>query len=137
VDHASARGNGGDAVASALAVSARGSGQSYDPDARLYAGACLGCHYNAPPAPLAARPELALTSALRLPEPDDLIHVVLDGIGLHEGGPGLTMPNYGSGLSNQDVARIAAYLRRSRTQLPAWHDLQKKVADIRQQPASQ
>lgn len=137
VDHAAARGNGGDAVARALAVSARGSGQSHDPDARLYAGACLGCHYNAPPAPLAARPELALTSALRLPEPDDLIHVMLHGIGLHEGGPGLTMPSYGSGLSDHDIARIAAYLRGSRTQLPAWHDLQKKVAEIRQQPASQ
>ena len=39
-------------------------------------------------APLPARPELALNSALTLPEPTNLIHVVLDGIGITEGGLG-------------------------------------------------
>jgi hypothetical protein len=49
-------------VKEALARSSLGSTREYDPDARLYAGACLGCHYNAGPTPLAVRPELALNT---------------------------------------------------------------------------
>ena len=36
-------------------------------------------------------------------------------------------------LSDADIARIAAYLRRTRTELPPWPDLEKKVAAIRRQ----
>src|SRR5260370_38731925 len=68
------------AVSGALATSNLGSGQEYDPDANLYAAACMSCHYNAGPVPLRARPELALNSALTLPEPNNFIQVVLKGI---------------------------------------------------------
>jgi cytochrome c553 len=122
-------------VKSALATSYLGSGQEYDPDARLYAAACMSCHYNAGPNPLPARPELALNSALTLPEPTNFIQTVLKGIGSTEGAPGLVMPAYASSLSNGDVARLAAYLRRTRTKLPPWTDLEKKVAAIRQDSA--
>jgi mono/diheme cytochrome c family protein len=134
VDHAAAREVATDAaVSKALATSALGSGAEYDADALLYAGACIGCHYNAPPNPLPARPELALNSALTLSEPTNLIQVVLHGIGIRDGGPGLVMPGYASALSDADIARLAAYLRRSRTDRPPWRDLENQVAAIRQQ----
>ena len=120
----------------ALQTSHLGSGQEYDPDARLYAAACVACHYNAGPTPLAARPELALNSALTLPEPTNFIHVVLDGIGVGEGGPGLVMPGYAAALSDADIARLAAYLRRTRTNVPPWTDMEKRIAAIRQQWSS-
>ena len=83
VDHSAARtADLNAAVTKALATSPLGSGQEYDPDARLYAGACLGCHYNRRPNPLPGRQELALNSALTLPEPTNFIHVVLNGIGV-------------------------------------------------------
>jgi mono/diheme cytochrome c family protein len=137
LDHAAARmAVANAAVSKALASSRLGSGQEYDPDARLYAGACIACHYNAGPAPLPERPELALSSALILPEPTNFIHVVLDGIGLGEGGPGLVMPGYASALSDTDIARLAAFLRRTRTDEPPWTEVERKVAAIRQQAGS-
>ncbi len=121
------------AVRKALATSRLGTAREYEPDARLYAAACLSCHYNAGPAPLAARPELALNSALTLPEPTNFIHVVLEGIGIRDGGPGLVMPGYAAALSDADIARLAAYLRRTRVDLPPWTDVDKKVAAMRGQ----
>ena len=134
VDHAASRMAAAEtAVTKALQTSHLGSGQEYDPDARLYAAACGACHYNAGPTPLAARPELALNSALALPEPTNFIHVVLDGIGVGEGGPGLVMPGYAAALSDADIARLAGYLRRTRTDAPPWTDMEKRIAAIRQQ----
>jgi mono/diheme cytochrome c family protein len=124
------------AVTKALATSGLGSGQEHDPDARLYAAACIGCHYNAPPTPLPERPELALNSALTLPDPTNFIQVVLRGIGVGEGGPGLVMPAY-AGLTDAEIAQIAAYLRRSRTDRPPWTDLERQIAAIRHQAAPQ
>jgi len=34
-------------------------------------------------------------------------------------------------LSDADIASLAAYLRRTRTDRPAWTDLEGKVAEIR------
>lgn len=133
-DQAASRGDTSDAIIKeALSRSGLGSTQEYDPDARLYAGACMGCHYNAGPTPLAARPELALNSTLALPEPTNFINVVLDGIGRAEGGPGLVMPSYAAALSDTDIARLAAYLRRTRTDKPPWTDIDKKTAAARAQ----
>jgi len=123
-------------ITRATAPSPLGSGQEYDPDARLYAGACIGCHYNAGPTPLPARPDLALNSVLTLPEPTNFIHVVLDGIGIAEGGPDLVMPAYATALSDADVARLANYLRRTRTNERPWTDMEKKVAAVRRQGSS-
>jgi mono/diheme cytochrome c family protein len=137
LDHAASRTGSIDAtVKEALTRSRLGSTREYDTDARLYAGACVGCHYNAGPAPLPARPELALNSALTLPEPTNFIHVVLNGIGVAEGGPGLVMPGYADALLDKDIGRIAAYLRRTRTDKPAWTEIEQKIAAARAQRTS-
>jgi mono/diheme cytochrome c family protein len=137
IDHAGAREPAVEpAVRRALATSYPGNGQEYDPDARLYAAACMSCHYNAGPVPLAARPELALNSALSLPEPTNFIQVVLRGISDTEGAPGLVMPAYAAALTDADIARLAAYLRRTRTKLPPWTDLENQVAAIRRDSAA-
>jgi mono/diheme cytochrome c family protein len=123
------------ATREALSNSSNGSGQEYDPDAVLYAAACIGCHYNSGTPPLPARPELALNSALSLPEPTNFVQVVLKGVSSTEGAPGLVMPAYGSSLTDGDIARLAAYLRRTRTKSPPWSDLEKKVSAIRRESA--
>ena len=117
----------------ALAKSPLGSGQEFDPDANLYAAACMACHYNAGTLPLSSRPELALNTALTLPEPTNFIQVVLRGIGTAEGAAGLSMPAYASSLTDGDVARLAAYLRRTRTKLPPWTGLEAKVSAVRKE----
>jgi cytochrome c553 len=138
MDRASSRANDIEATTrQALATSSLGVGPGNDPDADLYASACMSCHYNREPAPLATRPELALNSSLTLSEPTNFIQVVLDGVSNTEtdnntqGARGLLMPEFASSLSDGEIARLAAYLRRTRTKLPPWNDLEKKVAAIR------
>jgi mono/diheme cytochrome c family protein len=43
------------------------------------------------------------------------------------------MPSFAQAFTDADIVRIAAYLRRTRTSLPPWPDLDKEVAAIRQQ----
>ena len=138
MDRASSRSSDIEATTrQALATSFLGVGPGNDPDADLYASACMSCHYNREPAPLATRPELALNSPLYLSEPTNFIQVVLDGVSNTEtdnnteGARGLLMPEFASSLSDAEIARLAAYLRRTRTKLPPWNDLEKKVAAIR------
>ncbi|MGV7212551.1 c-type cytochrome [Bradyrhizobium sp. UFLA05-112] len=121
------------AVSLAMSSASAKQGTPFDPDARLYTAACASCHYNATNAPRAARPDLALNSAVHLPDPSNLIQVILRGIGSEQGMPGVVMPAFGNALSDADIARIAAYLRRTRTSLPAWPELAAKVAEVRRQ----
>jgi len=134
INHAGSRESNVEAATKeALHNSSLGSGQDYDPNADLYASACLSCHYNSGTVPLAARPELALNSALSLPEPTNFIQAVLRGIGSTDGAPGLVMPAYASSLSDAELARLAAYLRRTRTTQPPWTDLERKVSAARRE----
>jgi cytochrome c553 len=80
-----------------------------------------------------------LNSSLTLSEPTNFIQVVLNGVSNTEtdnnteGASGLVMPEYASSLTDAEIARLAAYLRRTRTNLPPWNDLEKKVAAIRRE----
>lgn len=118
------------AVAKALAAGRNGAGLSYDPAARLYGAACASCHYNGADRINPLRPELALNSALNLDDPTNLIQVVLHGIDARDGAPGVVMPAF-SRFTDADIARVAAYLRATRTGKAPWPDLEKKVAAIR------
>lgn len=117
------------AVAAALARAAAGRGD--DAAAQLYTAACASCHYNGADGVNPLRPELALGSAVHLDDPTNLIQVILFGIDALDGAPGVVMPAFGRGLSDADVARLAAYLRATRSDRPPWPDLDKKVAQVR------
>ena len=99
--------------------------------ADLYVAACASCHYNGGAMPLEVRPELALNSALTGPDPANLIHVILDGIGKNDGMAVLFMPGFAHSFSDTDIVTLAAYLRRTRTNQPPWNDLQATVAKLR------
>jgi mono/diheme cytochrome c family protein len=132
VDHAHDRSASVEpAVARAMSYAPLGTGQDFDANARLYTAACASCHYNSGSMPLAVRPDLALNSALNLPDPTNLIQGVLHGIGAEEGMPGVVMPSFAPAFSDADIARIAAYLRRTRTNSPPWSNLETKIATIR------
>ena len=120
-------------IAKAISTSGLGIRQESDPAARGYIAACGYCHYNSGATPLEVRPELALNTALNLPQPTNFIRAVLDGIGIRDGMPGVMMPGFASGLSDADIAQMAAYLRRTRTDLPAWTNLADQVAAIRRE----
>ena len=117
----------------ALQINATSAGRQTDPDARFYVAACASCHYNGAGVITPARPDLALNSAAHLASPNNLIRVILFGIDGPEGAPGLVMPAFGRGFSDADVARLAAYLGRTRTDQPPWPNLQQTVAGLRTQ----
>ncbi len=97
IDHAGDRLASTDAaVARAMSYASLGTGQDFDADTRLYTAACASCHYNSGHTPLAVRPDLALNSALSLPEPTNLIQVLLRGVSAEEGIPGVVMPSFAS-----------------------------------------
>ena len=107
-------------------------GPQNDPAARLYTAACASCHYNGVGQPNPLRPDLALNSAVNLDDPTNLVRVMLYGVSAKDGAPGVVMPSFNR-FSDADVARLAAYLRATRTDKAAWPDLEKKVASIRAQ----
>ena len=121
------------AIQRALAANQISPGHQYDPAIRLYTAACASCHYNGRSGPNPLRPDLGLVSAVSLPDPTNLIQVILYGVTAQDGSPGVVMPGFAHGFSDADVARIAAYLRATRTARGPWPDLEKKVAAIRAQ----
>lgn len=124
-----------EALAKAMRVSSLGTQQEDDAGAGLYLAACAACHYNSGSIPLTIRPELALNSALMDSDPTNMIQVVLHGISTKDGIPGVLMPGFAHALSDADIAKLTAYLRRTRTDQPAWKDLEATVAAIRKESA--
>lgn len=122
----------GPALQRAAAADRLNVGPQTDPSARLYTAACASCHYNGAGQPNPLRPDLALNSAVNLDDPTNLIRVVLYGVSARDGAPGVVMPSFNR-FSDADVAKLASYLRATRTDKPAWRDLEKKVAAIRAQ----
>jgi mono/diheme cytochrome c family protein len=55
---------------------------------------------------------------------------VLDGIGTQEGVPGAYMPGF-AGMTDADIAALAHYVRRTRTDHPEWANLQAAVTKAR------
>ena len=97
---------------------------------RLYATACAACHYNVEQI-AQGRPDLGINSATNLDTPNNLIHVILDGLNGPEGIAGVVMPGFRGALNDTEITAIAAYLRDKRAGKPAWPDLAGTVADIR------
>jgi mono/diheme cytochrome c family protein len=106
--------------------------QAYRGDAgeRLYVTACASCHYNVQQIAM-GRPDLGINSAVHLNQPDNLIHVILDGLDNESGIAGVVMPRFHDALNDEEVALIAGYLRASRTDKDPWPELTLKVSEIR------
>jgi mono/diheme cytochrome c family protein len=119
------------AVTAALAVDARDSQKISSANGRLFISACASCHYNRTPDVNPNRPELGLNSSVFVDDPSNLIRVILYGVSAKEGAGGIVMPGFARGMSDEDVASIAAYLRSTRTDKPQWPNLTKQVAAIR------
>lgn len=98
---------------------------------RIFAAACVACHYNDSRRPNTMRPDLALNSTVTLKSPDNLIRVVLDGVSVKGGLPGVMMPGFGHALNDNDIADLLAFLRRTHNNEPPWPNLAQRVAQLR------
>ena len=122
----------GDAAALSQAMSRRLAdvGRETEPGANLYGAACAACHYSPAPKPGDVRASLALSTALTADDPVNFIQIVMHGLG-GAGVPGPYMPGFANSLTDADIVQLAAYLRRTRTDQPAWVDLPAAVATHR------
>jgi mono/diheme cytochrome c family protein len=117
------------AAALALATSRRlvDSGRETEPGANLYLAACASCHYSPEVKLPAVQGSLSLSTAITSDDPANFIQTVLHGVG-GGGAPGPYMPGFASALTNADLALLAAYVRRTRSDQPAWVNLPAAIA---------
>jgi nicotinate dehydrogenase subunit B len=104
--------------------------------ARLFDGACAACHHTGNgPQLFGAHPSLALNTNLHSTAPDNLIRVILDGIGSPARPELGTMPAYRDSFNDAQVAELVSYLRQQFAGgKPAWQDVEASVARIRAAP---
>ncbi|MFL9938066.1 molybdopterin cofactor-binding domain-containing protein [Paraburkholderia graminis] len=101
--------------------------------ARLFDGACAACHHTGSgPQLFGAHPSLALNTNLHGATPDNLIRVILDGIGSPARPELGTMPAYRDSFNDAQVAELVSYLRQQFAGgKPAWQNVAASVARIR------
>ncbi|WP_025596635.1 molybdopterin cofactor-binding domain-containing protein [Burkholderia sp. WSM2230] len=107
--------------------------------ARLFDGACAACHHTGSgPQLFGAHPSLALNTNVHSATPDNLIRVILDGIGSPARPELGTMPAYRDSFNDAQVAELVSYLRQQFAGgKPAWQDVTASVARIRAMPRAE
>jgi mono/diheme cytochrome c family protein len=118
-DKATARARGEIGAASGAGTSHAG--------AAIYAAACAQCHGEAGRMPSVRALNLALSSSLRNPRPDNLIRIVRDGIHPSDGGVGPLMPGFADALTDAQLIALAAYLRAEFADAPPWNAIADDV----------
>lgn len=115
------------AASIATAATIRGPGQ------RLFEGACGACHHDgAGPVLLGRNLPLALHSSLHGARPDNLIRVILDGLGEPATRELGFMPAFRDAMNDRQIAELAAYMReRYAPAKAAWAGLDAEIARLR------
>lgn len=116
------------AAKSALPQSAAGE----EGAAAIFAGACAACHTGGPAMVPPHGIDLALSTAVSERDPTNAIHIVLGGIRPREGQAGPWMPGFDGAFTDDQLARLLAFIRAHYGSGPAWPDLAKKLRDIRE-----
>ncbi|MFL9918610.1 molybdopterin-dependent oxidoreductase [Paraburkholderia fungorum] len=107
--------------------------------ARLFDGACAACHHTGSgPQLFGAHPSLALNTNLHSTTPDNLIRVILDGIGSPARPELGTMPAYRDSFNDAQIVELVTYLRQQFAGgKPAWQGVTASVARIRATPRAE
>jgi nicotinate dehydrogenase subunit B len=105
---------------------------------RVFDGACKACHADGlGPKLFGVSPSLATNTNVFSDQPDNLIKVILQGIGKPATKDLGYMPGFKDSLSNSQVAELVAYLRgRFAPNAPMWNGLEQKVAQLRANPGT-
>jgi nicotinate dehydrogenase subunit B len=105
--------------------------------ARLYEGACAVCHRIGGAALFGSRPSLALNSNLHSAVPDNLIQVILHGIGSPVSSDLGYMPGFKDSMSSDQLAELVSYLRQQfAPDKPPWTGVQAAISKARQTTGS-
>ena len=88
--------------------------------ATIYTGACATCHVGRRQH---GALELSLSTSLALPKPNNLLHIIQEGITPRDGERGPWMPSFAGALTDAQLAELADYLRTGFAGQPAWKDV--------------
>jgi nicotinate dehydrogenase subunit B len=126
-------------AADAAVQLARGAAPAPGPTQRLFESACGACHSEGRAAvDLGLNLPLALNSKLRADSPDNLLHVLLDGIQRPATPDIAFMPAFRQALDDGQIAELALWLRRryapGHTAWPEPAALRARVAQLRGAP---
>jgi mono/diheme cytochrome c family protein len=123
----------GKAIAAASADSqadATSAGGANDEGALIYAAACAGCHQGPRAIPFGGI-DLALSSGINGPRPDNLINIVLNGLPAVENARTPIMPGFASAIDDNQLVALVRYLRARLTDKGPWSDLEQSVRGAR------
>src|SRR5262249_1272446 len=98
--------------------------------AKIYAGACAGCHESGRPPPYGGI-HLGLSTAISASDPRNLANIVLSGVHPVEGGRSPIMPGFAATLHGREMAVLLEYLRSRSSLKPGWSDLERTIAKAR------
>ncbi|WP_407311757.1 molybdopterin cofactor-binding domain-containing protein [Pseudomonas sp. nanlin1] len=104
---------------------------------RVFEGACQGCHsaLDGGPELFGVSPSMATNTNVHSDRPDNLIKVILQGIGSPATADLGYMPAFKDSLSDTQISDLAAYLRaRFAADKPAWPGLERQVGWLRGNP---
>jgi len=102
------------------------------PGAAIYAGACASCHGEAGRQPPDPALNLALSTSVRAASPNNLVRVVLGGIGRADNQPGPQMPGFAGALTEKQTAELVDYVRANFTDRPAFAGLDVAIKKAKQ-----
>jgi mono/diheme cytochrome c family protein len=119
-------GREGAPIAAAAAI-----GQREGEGAVIYAGSCALCHEPSGQRFSARGIGLAASTALALPDPRNLAHIILEGITPPAATPSALMPAFADSLTDHQVAALMRYLRSTFTEQPDWSDVDMVVGAVR------
>lgn len=99
--------------------------------AAVFAGACAACHTGGSPMVPPHGINLALSTAVNDTDPTNAIRIVLDGIRPAAEQAGPWMPAFDGAFTDDQLAKLLAYIRAHYGSGPAWPDLAARLRDIR------
>ena len=130
-----ARARGGATTVEPQAGAARAASDDVQIGSVIYSSTCAVCHGAAarpPGSPSGEALHLALSTSIALPEPGNLIRIILQGMAPPDGEAGPYMPGFHGALTDEQVASLVTYLRATYTDRAEWQGVAREVRRTRQ-----
>jgi mono/diheme cytochrome c family protein len=119
-----------DISADSQAVSSPADDKSNVEGASIYADACASCHEGPRAMPFGGL-NLALTSAVAAPNPNNLFNVVLYGLPAAAASRAAIMPGFANTMNDAQLLALARYLRSHFTDKDPWSEIEESLRDAR------
>jgi mono/diheme cytochrome c family protein len=94
--------------------------------ATVFQDVCANCHRAA-----SDTVPLGLTSTVNMPDPRNVIHIVVYGIEAPENSPTKSMRAFGNTVDDEGLADLLVFMREQFTEQPPWSEIDDAIAEVR------